>query len=139
MFKRTVRIVALMVMATSAAVVGLAGPSFADSGGGCTITNNVSVCISVRSGTTNPLLPDFYLNNSGRGECYATPAIIYNDSSNSPSHNLTSAPIKLISYGHYGPWSETKALSSGRARLRLTLMDCNKSVLYVAYSPEEMW
>jgi hypothetical protein len=43
------------------AAVGSATPAYADYGGGCKWTFNAQVCISVQSGTTNPLYFDYYI------------------------------------------------------------------------------
>ncbi len=138
MLGRVSRVLSLIVLASVAAVVGIAAPAFADSGGGCSTTNGVSVCISVASGTSNPLLLDFYVNGNGLGECYADLAIIYNNTSNPPSHYLVSN-IHLTHSGHYGAWAETKAIGSGQGKTLLLLKNCSLTGLYVAYSPNQSW
>src|SRR4051812_37808050 len=68
---KLLRLGAVSLAVAAAGVAVGAAPAAADSGGGCSQTGNASVCISVRSGTTGPLIADYYLDVRSRGESRA--------------------------------------------------------------------
>jgi hypothetical protein len=140
MFKRVTGVVALTVLATTMAVTGITGPAFADTGGGCgEWYENVKACISVKSGTTNPLLLDFYVRGFSKGECLAEVIVVYNNSHSAPTERKA-WPVSLNRTGRFGPWSEPKAVSHGMAKTLVTVFDCSGSrVLYHVYSPNQTW
>jgi hypothetical protein len=63
-----------LALAVTAALLVPSAPALADTGGGCQNSHTYSnpyTCVSVSSGTTNPLRGDAYLNNRYYGETYA--------------------------------------------------------------------
>jgi hypothetical protein len=139
MFKRATSAIALALLATTMAVTGVTSPALADSGGGCGAWyQNVRACISVASGTTNPLLLDFYVRGFSNGECKADVYVIYNNSHAAPT-KLKAWPVWLTRTGRFGPWSEPKAVTHGQAKTLVTVYDCNNRVLYVVYGPNQTW
>jgi hypothetical protein len=133
------RAVAVLVVA-AAAVLGLAAPASADSGGGCrTSAQNsyVKVCISVRSGTTNPLWADFYIDRAGRGE-RLTNTYINGGCSNGVffGHFVGSWTVG----GTHSPqWSYTKPCASGNAYTHTAFYNSSGVFIYSSDSPKQYW
>jgi len=122
--------------------LSVATPAFADSGGGC--RNDAShpqarVCISVHSGTTDPLWSDSYINSRPLGEyriltyvdgyCPNTgPFAVY------LGNWVISGGTHSPAYPFYKPCS-----SSGFAYTVTEYYNSSWAYLYTAFSPTQNW
>jgi hypothetical protein len=135
-----VRRVLTVVAAVAVAILGLAMPASADGGGGCQRASQnwyVSVCISVRAGTSDPLWADFYVDRRDRGEARTKTYI-----------NVT-CPNGTV-YGHFAgnwdingthspQWPYSKPCSGGRAYTHTVFYNSSGSLIYSADSPTQFW
>ncbi|MFI6239454.1 hypothetical protein ACIBEF_06210 [Micromonospora sp. NPDC050795] len=127
----------VLVLATAA--LAPSAPASADSGGGCRnygAYSNPYVCISVRSGTTNPLIGDFYLNSTPSGERTANIQIIAWCGN---SATFTNPYWWTIVPNHSPQIAMNKPCSSGYAYTRAAFYNASNSYMYTATSLTQYW
>jgi hypothetical protein len=128
------RLGAVSLMLAAAGIVASAAPAAADSGGGCKLTVRANVCISVHSGTTNPLYFDYYV----------TP---YNEWGGDASVEWLCGGSYAYDYlgwwapvnGHSPVYSRTKQAGCNSARTFVHIYASGYNYLYTAYSPWQYW
>jgi hypothetical protein len=125
------RLATLIIAASSVAVFSTPLSASAASGGGCRDVGNIRSCISFRSGTTNPLLGDFYVIGHG------------NESRGCLTLNIRGFPFEgncypLAYHGHYGPKSQTIS-GTGNAFTSVRVYDSGGVYLYTADSWVQYW
>lgn len=117
-------------------VTAVATPASADSGGGCATKENARPCISVASGTTDPLLADFYISDFRHGEYYYR-LWIYVNGAAYPKAGYT----RLDHTGHYPSWRYTQPKGSnfGSAYTYVEFYNANMGRVFFASSPTQTW
>lgn len=100
------------------------------SGGGCRNTRAIGSCISFRSGTTNPLLSDFYFNYWDG--CQAKLWMVINGSYVYKYH------VVLDHLGHY-PIAQYTVSGRGSAYTHVEVYNCSGGYMYSANSPYQYW
>ncbi|MGW3853353.1 hypothetical protein [Micromonospora arida] len=137
---RSMARIGAIVLVLATAALALSAPAAADSGGGCRNHGSYSnpyVCISVRSGTTNPLIGDFYLNSTPSGERRANIQII---AWCGGSIAAISDPYWWTIVPNHSPTvGLNKPCSSGYARTNVNFYNVNNSFMYTATSPYQYW
>ncbi|WP_406070489.1 hypothetical protein [Micromonospora sp. NBC_01638] len=130
--------VGAIVLTTAAAALAPV-PASADSGGGCRnygAFSNPYVCISVRSGTTNPLIGDFYLNSTPSGERTANIQIVAWCGN---SATFTNPYWWTIVPNHSPQIAMNKPCASGYAYTRAAFYNANNAHMYTATSLTQYW
>ena len=79
------RTLTLMLAVVTIGVVAPA-PAFADIGGGCRNVVNIRTCISVASGTTNPLKSDYYIDVRSNGEYRGELYVVFTNTTSNTGH-----------------------------------------------------
>jgi hypothetical protein len=123
----SVSVVLLTATATSA---------LADSGGGCATVENARPCISVASGTTDPLLADFYISDFRHGEFYYR-LWIYINGAAFPKADYT----RVDHIGHYPSWryTQNKGFTHGSAYTYVEFYNSGFGRVFSASSPTQTW
>jgi len=128
------------MLAVAAGVLGVGTPASADSGGGCQRASQnsfVSLCISVRSGTSNPLWADFYVDRASQGESL-TKTYINVSCSNGTFYGHFAGNWN-INGTHSPQWSYTKPCSSGHGYTHTVFYNSSGNFIYSADSPNQYW
>ncbi|GIE46897.1 hypothetical protein Ani05nite_04310 [Amorphoplanes nipponensis] len=128
------------MLAVAAGVLSVGAPASADSGGGCRRASQntaVSVCISVRSGTWNPLWADFYVDGTSQGES-RTKTYINVSCSNGAFYGHFAGNWD-ISGTHSPQWSYSKPCSSGYGYTHTVFYNSSGNFIYSADSPNQYW
>ena len=124
----------VLLTLVTAGVVGT-GAAHADTGGGCKQTLNAYVCISVRSGTIDPLIADYYIDNLNRGEYFGTLWVQFKSPSGQyfdiPLGGFTEWPVG----GHSSVVEVHKISCCFQGRTKVLFEDRNRHDLYYAFSP----
>jgi hypothetical protein len=123
-----------LATAIAIAIVASATPAYADSGGGCAWTNNSQVCISVHSGTTNPLYFDYYVYP---GSEYLGDASV--EWLCGGSYSYTYLGQWSPTWGHSPVYSRYKKAGYDRARTFVHFFSGSGVYLYTGYSPWQYW
>ncbi|MBB5866870.1 hypothetical protein F4553_000249 [Allocatelliglobosispora scoriae] len=136
--------VGTLVIAVLASTALWTAPAQADTGGGCASGSNSSVCISVTSGTTNPLKSDYYLSSTSLGEYSADVYLVYTYSSGPcTSINGTNSSFKgtvaPVWTGHSPVYSTTKPAGANCGRTHVIFRNSSGSWIYDNYSPWQRW
>jgi hypothetical protein len=129
-------LLAVSLAAATAIVVG-AVPAAADSGGGCRQTNNAYVCISVRTGTTGPLIADYYINVKSRGEYKGIAYVEQGGTAGDSCYNDWQVGVWFLVGGHSPVYERGKVCRS--ARTVVEFYDINNRFIYSAVSPRQYW
>jgi hypothetical protein len=119
-------------------------PTYADTGGGCASVPNNQVCISVWSGTTNPLRSDYYLFSFTRGEYRAEVSLVHNYSPGTCSafNGLSVIPKGTdvpVTVGHSPVYTTIKPAGSNCAKTHVIFYNNLGSWIYDNYSPWQRW
>lgn len=128
------------VMVTGLAVT----PAFADTGGGCWDNAHDGTCISVRSGTTNPLVSDYYLHTLANGEYKAEVYVLYNYSSGpctqeNGANSIYKGTVSPVWIGHSPVFTTNKPSGANCARTHVIYRKSSGTWITDNYSPWERW
>jgi hypothetical protein len=134
--KRFLRLCAVSLVVMTAAVAVGATPAAADSGGGCKTTVNAYVCISVRTGTTGPLIADYYIDVKSRGEWRGI-AYVEQGGTGDGCYNDFQVGVWNNVGGHSPVYTRGKVCHS--ARTIVDFYNSSGGFLYSAYSPTQYW
>jgi hypothetical protein len=118
---------------TLAIIFGSAGSAHAAPiGGGCQSARSIAACISFASGTTNPLLGDFYYNYFEPEAAYAKVAIVVNGTT---WHKYTT------NLDHRGAYPVARHYVGGRgaAYTVVRVYDGYSRLLFVSASPNQYY
>jgi hypothetical protein len=129
---------ATLIMAATGVVIG-AAPANADSGGGCwqpPSNYNAYVCISVRTGTTGPLIADYYINVTSRGEWRGITWIEQGGSFDGCYNDFQAGVWNYVG-GHSPVYTRGKICH--QARTVVQFYNVNGGFLYSATSPWMYW
>lgn len=129
------RLLAVTLVSAVLAATG-ATPASADSGGGCQTKENARPCISVASGTTDPLLADFYISDFRHGEYYFSLWIYINGAPHPKANKL-----RLDHIGHYPAWRYTqlKGFTHGSAYTYVEFYNSSQARVFFASSYTQTW
>jgi len=137
MARFALRLCTVLLTLVTASVVGTAA-AHADTGGGCQTTSNAYVCISVRTGTIDPLIADYYIDNPNRGEYFGTlwvqfksPSGQYFDMPDTPLGGFTEWPVG----GHSPVFKQSKISCCFQARTKVIFRNSAGQEIYRAFSP----
>jgi hypothetical protein len=122
-------------MATTGVVVG-ATPAAADTGGGCKQTSNAYVCVSVRAGTTGPLIADYYIDVRSLGE-YKGIAFVEQGGTGDGCYNDYQVGVWYSVAGHSPVYTRGKYCHN--ARTVVDFYNISGVYLYTATSPMQYW
>jgi len=126
-------------------VAGLgAAPAEADTGGGCTSGYNNMVCISVWSGTTNPLRSDYYLYSFTRGEYKAEVWLLHKYGASNcnnvvPAPGIELAEVVPVTVGHSTVYTINKPPGSNCAKTQVIFYNNLGNWIYDNHSPWQRW
>ena len=136
--KRALACVASVVLGVLTAVTSGAAPAMADTGGGCAQASNAYVCISVRSGTTNPLISDYYIDTQSRGEYFGDTFVNFKNTQTG-ANGIVSKGTWYPVRGHSPVYTQNKISGYNCARTQVVFSNAADVSIYSAFSPWQCW